>query len=74
MRELYLRPLAILIARLSSSACHGCLVDHPSQLQHDVCLLQIETLVDRLLEEAVSSIKHSNIVTDWQNIVLEVYL
>ena len=30
MREVYVRRLAILIARLSSSACRGCRADHPS--------------------------------------------
>ena len=69
MRELYVRRVAILIARLSTSACYGCIVDHPSQRQHDVCLLQKETLVDRLFEEAVSSIQESDIVTDWRNIL-----
>ena len=28
-----------LVSRLSGSACYGCAVDHPSQLQHDWCLL-----------------------------------
>ena len=72
MRELYVRRVAKLIARLSTSACYGCIVDHPSQRQHDVCLLQKETLVDRLFEDAVCSLKESDIVTDWQNILKHV--
>ena len=72
MRKLYVRRFAILIARLSSNACRGCRVDHPRQLQHDECLLRKETLVDRLFKEAVSSIKRSDIVTAWQNIVKRV--
>ena len=69
MREAYVRRLAKLIASLSASACRGCRADHPSQLRHDVCLLRKETLVDRLFEEAVSSIAGSDIVADWQKIV-----
>ena len=47
------------IRRAAHELCYGCLVDHPSQIQHDVCLMmqpqeQVEHCLDyaiRLMEE-----------------------
>lgn len=35
----HLRPL---ISKLVTERCHGCRIDHPSQIQHDVCVMMDE--------------------------------
>ena len=50
---LHLKPI---IRTVSRELCHGCQVDHPSQKQHDVCLImdeedRIHHCLERALEE-----------------------
>ena len=35
----HLRPL---ISKLVTERCHGCRIGHPSQIQHDVCVMMDE--------------------------------
>lgn len=49
----------------SSHTCFGCRVDHPSKMQHDVCMLPTEVLTDLLFHVAVEHVNAVDIMRDW---------
>ena len=46
--------------------CHGCYIDHPSQSEHDVCLMMpFEELVDTWFEEGLENIDEDEVLGSW---------
>ena len=61
------------VADLSKLCCHGCVVDHPSQRQHD-CLLPDDILIDMHFDEAVEKVNSTAVIRDWLTLLLDVNL
>ena len=46
--------------------CHGCQYDHPSQIEHDVCLMMpFEEQVHRWFDEALDTVDEDIIIGSW---------
>lgn len=46
--------------------CVGCQIDHPSQKQHEVCLLMsFDEKVDYFLEEALKQVDEMRVMQEW---------
>ena len=61
---LHLKPL---IPKVAKSLCYGCEVDHPSQIQHDVCLMmETEERVRFCLREAADLVDDRKVMAAFQ--------
>ena len=46
--------------------CHGCQYNHPSQLEHDVCVMMpFEEQVHRWFDEALNSVNEDVVIGSW---------
>lgn len=46
--------------------CNGCIIDHPSQVQHDVCILMTEQeRLDTCWPDLIAEIDHESVITEW---------
>ena len=62
LNRIYAKELDVCVAQAVTKLCHGCIVDHPSQHQHDVCLMMgREQQVDWVFEEALSMVDEDRI-------------
>ena len=59
----HLRPV---MATLAKKYCNRCYYDHPSQLEHDVCILMpFAEQIDRWFEEALTMINEDCVIGTW---------
>jgi hypothetical protein len=61
----------------TGSHCEGCVVDHPSQLQHDCVMLSFAELLDRYLETFLNDLRENtleNCVDAWLNEISQHHL
>jgi hypothetical protein len=68
--DCYAEELKFIINRLIKEQCYGCQTDHPSQIQHDKCLMLTgEEQLDEFLEDAWSNISETDVLTKWYKIL-----
>ena len=66
LKHAYAECLRPLIARVATSLCYGCRVDHPSQRQHDVCLMmETRDRVDLCFEDAMDILDRNQAIGTW---------
>ena len=54
------------IAELASNHCYGCKVNHPSQIQHNMCvMLTWEEKVELFFHEALHSVNNGSVLNMW---------
>ena len=62
----FAKRLAAQITDLSKRDCYGCQNDHPSQIQHDKCIMMNqEEKLDEYLDEAWSLISEETVLHEW---------
>ena len=67
MKQVYAESLASLIADLVRVKCHGCQTDHPSQTQHDLCLMaEPEERVEVCMSEALEEVDEEFVTRLWE--------
>ena len=55
--DIYVDLLLPTVRRIIKEKCNGCIIDHPSQMQHDVCLMTpFTTSLRRYWDEALTQI------------------
>ena len=60
---LHLRPV---ISEVAQRHCNGCHFDHPSQLEHDVCILMpFAEQVNQWFEDALSIVNMDMVIGNW---------
>ena len=47
--------------------CNGCLIDHPSQRQHDCLMIEVDERMCLYFDEAVNSVSEATIVQNFMN-------
>ncbi len=62
----YAQHLTNLIKDLASNDCFGCQVDHPSQTQHDICIMMdFSQQVEKYLEPALLLLDENSVIGTW---------
>ena len=70
LRDTYAGFMALLLQRLIPQKCFGCQVDHPSQMQHDVCLMmEPEEQVDTYFHEVLSMLNEELVLDFWHHLL-----
>ncbi len=63
----YAKEIASHLWEVTQKKCYGCIVDHPSQRHHDVCLMmEEEERIDVCFEDALRLVDHDRATTDWK--------
>lgn len=66
MKIIYSCLLQEMVVKIAAEKCHGCQVDHPSQMQHDVCIMMdTEEKVTLCLSEAIERVDHLQATRMW---------
>ena len=67
MLIIYTGILEEMVRTISTEKCYGCKVDHPSQIQHDVCLMMdYKEKVELCLPEAIERVDHLQATQLWE--------
>ena len=67
MKVIYTNALTDAIKVLITEKCHGCQIDHPSQLQHDVCLMMdVDEQVRTCMPEAMDKLDQLQVTRLWE--------
>ena len=54
------------ISIIAQQYCHGCRYDHPSQMEHDVCILtSYHEQVNQFFEEALNAVDEDRVIGHW---------
>ena len=62
----YARQLMPLIRQLASNDCTGCLIDHPSQKEHDICVMtEFPVLLEMYLDPALAILEENVVIGTW---------
>lgn len=68
LRDVYAGFIAFTLRRLLPEKCYGCQVDHPSQVQHDVCLMmEPEEQVNIYFQEVLSMLNEEAVLDFWHH-------
>lgn len=60
--QAYAQELVICIREVAESKCFGCSMDHPSQVQHDVCIMMPwEERIEECFDEALDLLRNKRI-------------
>ena len=66
LKQLFAEELQCNIQDIAKENCYGCSVDHPSQLQHDICIMSTtDEWTDMFLEKAAKRINLKIIKEKW---------
>ena len=58
--------LHLVISSVAKKYCNGCHYDHPSQLEHNVCVtMPFEEQVDKWFDEALQTVDEDCIIGHW---------
>ena len=62
----YALHLRLLMSMIAKKYCNGCHYAHPSQLEHDVCVMMpFEEQVDNWFEEALQTVDEDAVIGHW---------
>ena len=62
----YALHLRSMMSTIAMKYCHGCRYDHPSQLEHEVCVLMpFEEQVDKWFDEALQTVDEDAVIGHW---------
>lgn len=66
LKQIFIEELQCIITDLAKSHCYGCSVDHPSQIQHDICIMSTtDEWTDMFLEKAIRQMNLENVKQKW---------
>ena len=63
----YAEETASRVMVLVTEYCNGCLIDHPSQRQHDCLMMEVDERMCLYFDEAVNSVSEATIVQNFMN-------
>ena len=73
LEELFAEVLQENIKDLVKKNCYGCIVDHPSQLHHDICImLTTDEWTDMYLQKAAQRLTLKHIREKWNDELKEI--
>ena len=62
----YAQQLMPIIKQLVTNDCNGCLIDHPSQTEHDRCIMMdFSEQLDMYLDPAMALLKENMVICTW---------
>ena len=62
----YAMRLRLVMSSVAKKYCNGCHYDHPSQLEHDVCVMMpFEEQVDKWFDEALQTVDEDAVIGHW---------
>ncbi len=62
----YARHLMPLVKQLASNDCSGCLIDHPSQKEHDICVMtEFPFQLEMYLDPALAMLEENVVLGTW---------
>ena len=66
LKSSYALQIRSLISTLVKKYCNGCYYDHPSQLEHDVCVMMtFEEQVNKWFDEALQMVDEDYVIGHW---------
>ena len=63
----YAEETASRVMVLVTEYCNGCLIDHPSQRQHDCLMMEVDERMCLYFDEAMNSVSEATIVQNFMN-------
>lgn len=71
LKDSYAGFMVLLLQRLIPEKCYGCQVNHPSQVQHNVCLMmEPEEQVDTYFQDVLSILDEEAVLDYWHHLLL----
>ena len=68
LKLVYAHHIKKLIPEIAKEKCFGCHVNHPSQVQHDICLMMSdEEKVNFCMETAMTRLNEDAILEEWKS-------
>ena len=62
----YVIRLRLVMNSVAKKYCNGCHYDHPSQLEHDVCVMMpFQEQVDKWFDEALQTVDEDAVIGHW---------
>lgn len=62
----YALSMRLIVSDVTKNFCQGCVCDHPSQLEHDVCVIMpFEEQVDNWFNEILEAVDENYIIRKW---------
>lgn len=72
LKQLFCEEMKSLITDIAKCSCYGCSVDHPSQIQHDICIMSsTDEWTDMFLQKAMQQLNLEKVREKWDSILRE---